>query len=74
MSSDRKLITLRDRFPHLSRMTLWRLAREPDFPIAIVVRRRRYYAADELTEWEESHRRRRQLPPDTRTPLSSRGA
>ena len=32
--SDRRLILLADRFPNVSRMTLFRIAREPDFPIS----------------------------------------
>jgi hypothetical protein len=53
----RRLILLSDRFPDLSRMTIWRIEQEPDFPTPIVIRNRRYYDSDELTAWEESRRR-----------------
>jgi hypothetical protein len=56
-ASERRLVLLSDRFPDLSRMTIWRIEQEPDFPTPIVIRNRRYYDADELTGWEESHRR-----------------
>ena len=55
--SDRRLVLLADRFPDLSRMTIWRIEQEPTFPTAIVIRNRRYYDADELTAWEEARRR-----------------
>jgi hypothetical protein len=56
-ASDRRLILLSARFPGLSRMTLWRIEQEPDFPTPIVIRNRRYYDSVELGEWEESRRR-----------------
>ena len=55
--SDRRLILLADRFPNVSRMTLFRIAREPDFPTPVVIRNKSYFDADELTAWEESRRR-----------------
>jgi predicted DNA-binding transcriptional regulator AlpA len=57
MSSDRRLVQLDNRYPGLSRMTLFRIAREPDFPTPIIIRNRRYYDDAELTAWEESRRR-----------------
>ena len=55
--SDRRLVLLSDRFPHVSRMTLFRIANEPHFPTPIIIRNKKYYDADELTAWEESRRR-----------------
>ena len=56
-ASDRRLVLLDTRYPDVSRMTRWRIEREPDFPTPIIVRNRKYYDSDELTEWEESRRR-----------------
>ena len=55
--SDRRLILLAERFPDVSRMTRYRIAKEPDFPTPVIIRNRRYYDADELNAWEESRRR-----------------
>jgi predicted DNA-binding transcriptional regulator AlpA len=41
--SERTLVKLADRFRGLSRMTIWRIEREPDFPSPIIVRGRKYY-------------------------------
>ena len=41
--SQRELVLLSDRFPGLSRMTLFRIAREPGFPTPFIIRNRRYY-------------------------------
>lgn len=59
MSEPRTLVLLADRFPDVSRMTRWRIEREPDFPVPVVIRNRRYYDDAELTAWEESRRRAR---------------
>ena len=56
-ASDRRLILLSARFPGLSRMTLWRIEQEPDFPTPVIIRNRKYYDSDELTEWENARRR-----------------
>jgi hypothetical protein len=58
--SERRLVLLDTRYPDVSRMTRWRIEREPDFPNPIIVRGRRYYDAEELAAWEEARRRRRQ--------------
>jgi hypothetical protein len=58
--SERRLVTLDDRYPDKSRMTRWRIEHEPHFPSPMIIRGRKYYDADELTAWEESRRRRRQ--------------
>jgi hypothetical protein len=55
--SQRELVLLSDRFPGLSRMTLFRIAREPGFPTPFIIRNRRYYDSTELRQWEESRRR-----------------
>jgi hypothetical protein len=65
--SDRRLVLLADRFPDLSRMTIWRIEQEPTFPTPIVIRNRRYYDADELTAWEESRRRQGKPTPKRTT-------
>lgn len=64
--SERRLVQLDDRYPNISRMTRWRIEREPDFPTPIIVRGRKYYDDAELTRWEEAHRRAREeaTPPD----------
>jgi len=54
--SDRQLVQLADRFPNLSRMTLWRIERTESLPIPVVIRGRRYYYADELEAWESRRR------------------
>jgi hypothetical protein len=61
--SDRSLVLLSERYPDISRMTRWRIEREPDFPTPIMVRGRKYYSDTELTAWEEARRR---LPPKRR--------
>jgi hypothetical protein len=55
--SERRLVPLDTRYPNVSRMTRWRIEREPDFPTPIMVRGRKYYDDDELTLWEEARRR-----------------
>jgi hypothetical protein len=56
-ASDRRLVLLDARYPNISRMTRWRIEREPDFPTPIIVRGRKYFDDAELTVWEETHRR-----------------
>jgi hypothetical protein len=53
---ERKLVLLDTRYPDVSRMTRWRIEREPNFPSLIIVRGRKYYDDAELTEWEELRR------------------
>jgi hypothetical protein len=52
----RCLVLLDTRYPDVSRMTRYRISKEPNFPTPIIVRGRKYYDSDELTEWEESRR------------------
>jgi hypothetical protein len=56
MSQQRVLMRLRDRYP-LSRMSLWRLSRQPDFPTGITILGRKYYYSDELDAYEERRRK-----------------
>ena len=56
-ASDRRLVLLTDRFPDVSRMTIWRIEQEVGFPTPIIIRNRRYYDDAELTAWEEARRR-----------------
>jgi hypothetical protein len=53
--SERRLVLLNTRYPG-SRMTLWRIQREADFPVPIVIRGRRYYYSDELDAFEARRR------------------
>jgi hypothetical protein len=59
-ASERRLVLLDTRYPDISRMTRWRIGREPDFPTPIIVRGRKYYDDAELTAWEESRRHKRE--------------
>jgi len=54
--SERRLILLATRYPDVSRMTRWRIEREPDFPTPVIVRGRKHYYDDEMTEWESRRR------------------
>lgn len=54
---ERRLVLLTDRYVNISRMTIWRVEREPDFPTPIIIRNRKYYDDAELTAWEEARRR-----------------
>jgi hypothetical protein len=56
--SERRLVQLAERYRNISRMTRWRIEREPDFPAPIVIRGRKYYDDAELTKWEELRRRK----------------
>ncbi len=58
--SERRLVLLDTRYPDVSRMTRWRIEREPDFPTPIIVRGRKYYDDGELSAWEETRRRAKQ--------------
>jgi hypothetical protein len=58
--SQRKLVRLRDRYPTVSRSTLWRMRNEPDFPNAVVVLNTEYFYEHELETHEESRRRVKQ--------------
>jgi hypothetical protein len=55
--SERTLVRLRDRYPGTSRMTLYRLRRDPAFPRAVLFNGTEYYYTDELESYEASHRR-----------------
>ena len=54
--SERRLVSLTNRYPDVSRMTRWLIEREPGFPQPVIIRSRRYYDSAELTAWEESRR------------------
>jgi hypothetical protein len=54
--SKRRLVLLDERYPDVSRMTRWRIEREPNFPRPILIRNRKYYDAQELEQWEEARR------------------
>jgi hypothetical protein len=56
-ATDRRLVLLDTRYPNISRMTRWRIEREPGFPAPVIIRNRKYYDSSELAEWEESRRR-----------------
>jgi hypothetical protein len=56
--SQRELVRLRDRYPTASRMTHWRMRREPGFPAGVVVLGTEYFYEDELEAFEETRRRR----------------
>src|SRR6476660_7834515 len=58
--SQRELVRLRDRYPTTSRMSLWRLRKEPGFPDGIDILGTEYFYSDELEAYEESRRRRRE--------------
>jgi hypothetical protein len=58
--SKRALVRLRDRYPTASRMTHWRMRKEPGFPDGIEILGTEYFYEDELDAYEESRRRRRQ--------------
>jgi hypothetical protein len=57
MPAERRLVLLPERYPNASRMTRWRIQREPDFPVPVIVRGRKYFVDAELTQWEEARRR-----------------
>jgi hypothetical protein len=57
MSTQRKLVRLRDRYPTASRMTLWRIRRQPGFPGGIDHLGTEYHYEDELEAYEASRRR-----------------
>ena len=53
----RELVRLRDRYPTASRMTRWRIKKQPGFPDAIDINGTEYHYSDELDAYEESRRR-----------------
>jgi hypothetical protein len=55
--SQRKLVRLRDRYPNVSRMTIWRIRHEPGFPAGIDHLGTEYHYEDELDLYDESRRR-----------------
>jgi hypothetical protein len=55
--SQRKLVRLRDRYPTVSRMTHFRMRKEPGFPDGIDILGTEYFYEDELEVYEESRRR-----------------
>ena len=61
---ERRLVLLTDRYVNISRMTIWRVEREPDFPTPIIIRNRKYYDVAELTEWENARRRLGKATPE----------
>ena len=60
----RALVRLRDRYPTVSRMTLWRIRKDPAFPDGIDVNGTEYFREGELDDYEETRRRRRQQSPE----------
>jgi hypothetical protein len=58
--SRRELVRLSDRYPTTSRMTRYRMRKEPGFPAGVLVLGTEYFYSDELDAYEESRRR---LPP-----------
>lgn len=54
--SQRKLVRLRDRFPNTSRMTRFRMRKQPGFPAGIDLLGTLYHYEDELAAFEEAHR------------------
>jgi hypothetical protein len=55
--SKRELQRLKDRYPGVSRMTLWRIRRQPGFPDGIDQNGTEYHYTDELDAYEASRRR-----------------
>jgi hypothetical protein len=55
--SHRELVRLRDRYPTVSRMTIWRMRQEPGFPDGVVINGTEYHYSDELDAFEEARRR-----------------
>jgi hypothetical protein len=55
--SKRELVRLRDRYPTVSRMTLWRIRKEPGFPDGVDILGTEYHYVDELEAYEEARRR-----------------
>jgi hypothetical protein len=65
--SKRALVRLRDKFPTPSRMTLWRIRREPGFPAGFDILGTEYFYDDELDAYAESRRRRREASAEADT-------
>jgi hypothetical protein len=53
----RELVRLKDRYPGTSRMTRWRIKKQPGFPDGIDINGTEYHYSDELDVYEESRRR-----------------
>jgi hypothetical protein len=53
----RELVRLRDRYPTASRMTRYRMRKEPGFPDGVDILGTEYHYVDELQAYEESRRR-----------------
>jgi hypothetical protein len=53
----RELVRLKDRYPGTSRMTRWRIKKQPGFPDSIEINGTEYHYSDELDAYEESRRR-----------------
>jgi hypothetical protein len=62
--SQRELVRLRDRYRTASRMTRYRMRKEPGFPDGVDILGTEYHYVDELEAYEESRRRRRQQSPE----------
>jgi len=50
----RELVRLKDRYPGTSRMTRWRIKKQPGFPDGIDINGTEYHYSDELDVYEES--------------------
>ena len=55
--SKRELVRLRDRYPTVSRMTIWRMRNAPGFPAGVDINGTTYHYQDELEEYEQARRR-----------------
>jgi hypothetical protein len=65
--SERQLVLLDTRYPNVSRMTRFRIQREPDFPTPVIIRNRKYFYSDELDAFEASRRRAKPAAPAAQT-------
>jgi hypothetical protein len=63
----RELVRLRDRYPTASRMTRYRMRKEPGFPDGVDILGTEYHYVDELQAYEESRRRLGKATPKRNT-------
>lgn len=68
--SDRQLVRLRDRYPTTSRMTHYRMRKQPGFPAGVVVLGTEYFYEDELEAYEASRRRPKQDTTETENTIA----
>ena len=67
----RELVRLRDRYPTASRMTRYRMRKQPVFPDGVDILGTEYHYVDELEAYEEAHRRLGKTTPKAERPRSS---